>query len=323
MIDSHCHLDAGEFDHDRAAVIARAQAAGVMQQVVPAITAASWPGLRAVCDQAPGLHPAYGLHPLFLEQHRPAHLQQLAEWIERERPCAIGECGLDFFVDGLDAHAQRDYFDAQLQLAKRFDLPLIVHARRATEEVIARIKAVGDLPPRQSLARAGGPHAAAAPVAGNRRAGSARRRHPRPTQRAGVSAHGIGLHRPAARARSCAHCCADVGQRTQLVRPTALSAACALARAVSTTARRPHHDAATASAAGIATAALGLSNMSSALPTATNAKVPVICVAAPSPAPQSSLSVASASSCGRMPQTLPSACGYFTFSSEYTAGTPK
>ncbi|MGD6441504.1 TatD family hydrolase, partial [Xanthomonas citri pv. citri] len=94
LIDSHCHLDAGEFDHDRAAVIARAQAAGVMQQVVPAITAASWPGLRAVCDQAPGLHPAYGLHPLFLEQHRPAHLQQLAEWIERERPCAIGECGL-------------------------------------------------------------------------------------------------------------------------------------------------------------------------------------------------------------------------------------
>ncbi|KIF10442.1 TatD family hydrolase [Xanthomonas citri] len=145
LIDSHCHLDAGEFDHDRATVIARAQAAGVVQQVVPAITAASWPGLRAVCDQAPGLHPAYGLHPLFLEQHRPAHLQELAEWIERERPCAIGECGLDFFVDGLDAQAQRDYFDAQLQLAKRFDLPLIVHARRATEEVIARIKAVGGL----------------------------------------------------------------------------------------------------------------------------------------------------------------------------------
>ncbi|MCC4604680.1 TatD family hydrolase [Xanthomonas campestris] len=145
LIDSHCHLDAGEFDQDRAAVIARAHAAGVMQQVVPAITAASWPGLRAVCAQAPGLHPAYGLHPIFLDQHRREHLEALADWIERERPCAIGECGLDFYLEGLDAQAQRDYFDGQLRLAKRFGLPLIVHARRATEEVIARIKAIGGL----------------------------------------------------------------------------------------------------------------------------------------------------------------------------------
>ncbi|MCF8827052.1 TatD family hydrolase [Xanthomonas campestris] len=145
LIDSHCHLDASEFDADRAAVIARAQAAGVMQQVVPAITAASWPGLREACALAPGLHPAYGLHPTFLDQHRPEHLELLAEWIARERPCAIGECGLDFFLDGLDAQTQRHYFDGQLQLAKRFDLPLIVHARRAVEEVIARIKAVGGI----------------------------------------------------------------------------------------------------------------------------------------------------------------------------------
>ncbi|MEA9738101.1 TatD family hydrolase [Xanthomonas campestris pv. raphani] len=145
LIDSHCHLDASEFDTDRAAVIARAQAAGVMQQVVPAITAASWPGLREACALAPGLHPAYGLHPIFLDQHRPEHLELLAEWIARERPCAIGECGLDFFLDGLDAQTQRHYFDGQLQLAKRFDLPLIVHARRAVEEVIARIKAVGGI----------------------------------------------------------------------------------------------------------------------------------------------------------------------------------
>ena len=145
LIDSHCHLDASEFDADRAAVIARAKAAGVMQQVVPAITAASWPGLREACALAPGLHPAYGLHPIFLDLHRPEHLELLAEWIARERPCAIGECGLDFFLDGLDAQTQRHYFDGQLQLAKRFDLPLIVHARRAVEEVIARIKAVGGI----------------------------------------------------------------------------------------------------------------------------------------------------------------------------------
>ena len=138
LVDSHCHLDAGEFDSDRAAVIARAQAAGVRLQVVPAVTAASWPKLREVCRQAPGLHPAYGLHPMFLAEHQPGHLPLLREWIARERPCAIGECGLDFFVEGLDAEAQQAYFIGQLELAREFDLPVIVHARRAVDAVMPR-----------------------------------------------------------------------------------------------------------------------------------------------------------------------------------------
>jgi len=145
LVDSHCHLDAGEFDRDRAAVIERAQAAGVRLQVVPAVTAASWPKLREVCRQAPGLYPAYGLHPMFLGEHEPGHLPRLREWIERERPCAIGECGLDFFVEGLDAEAQQAYFIGQLQLAREFDLPVIVHARRAVDAVIAAIRRIGGL----------------------------------------------------------------------------------------------------------------------------------------------------------------------------------
>ncbi|XQA73946.1 TatD family hydrolase [Xanthomonas sacchari] len=145
LIDSHCHLDAEEFDPDRDAVIARAQAAGVQAQVVPAVTAASWAKLRAVCAAAPGLYPAYGLHPLFLAEHRPEHLALLGEWIERERPCAIGECGLDFFVEGLDEAEQQRYFAGQLQLAREFDLPVIVHARRAVDAVILAIRKVGRL----------------------------------------------------------------------------------------------------------------------------------------------------------------------------------
>jgi len=145
LVDSHCHLDASEFDPDRATVIERARAAGVQAQVVPAVTAASWPKLREVCQQAPGLYPAYGLHPMFLAEHRPGHLDQLRDWIERERPCAIGECGLDFFVDGLDAQAQQDYFIGQLKLARDFDLPVIVHARRAVDAVIAAIRRIGGL----------------------------------------------------------------------------------------------------------------------------------------------------------------------------------
>ena len=145
LFDSHSHFDAPEFDADRDAALARARAAGVTRQVVPAITASSWPKLRAVCANDAGLFPAYGLHPMYLADHRPAHLDDLRDWIERERPVAVGECGLDFFVDGLDADEQQRYFDGQLTLARAFDLPVIVHARRAVEAVIASIKRVGDL----------------------------------------------------------------------------------------------------------------------------------------------------------------------------------
>lgn len=145
LFDSHSHFDAPEFDADRDAALARARAAGVTRQVVPAITASSWPKLREVCANDAGLLPAYGLHPMYLADHRPAHLDDLRDWIERERPLAVGECGLDFFVDGLDADEQQRYFDGQLTLARAFDLPVIVHARRAVEAVIASIKRVGDL----------------------------------------------------------------------------------------------------------------------------------------------------------------------------------
>lgn len=145
LVDSHCHFDAAEFDPDRPAALARARSAGVLQQVVPAVAAAGWPKLRDICRADAGLFPAYGLHPMYLREHRPGHLDELRDWIERERPVAVGECGLDFFVEGLDADAQQACFEGQLQLAREFDLPAIVHARRAVDAVIATIKRVGKL----------------------------------------------------------------------------------------------------------------------------------------------------------------------------------
>ena len=143
LVDSHCHLDAEEFDPDRPQVVQRARAAGVRRQVVPAVTAASWPRLRRVCMDEDGLYPAYGLHPLFLPEHRPAHLEELHAWVHRERPLAIGECGLDLFVPGLDQATQAEYFDAQLRLGCDTGLPVIVHARRAVDAVIAAIRRIG------------------------------------------------------------------------------------------------------------------------------------------------------------------------------------
>lgn len=145
LVDSHSHFDVVEFDDDRAVALARARAAGVGRQLVPAIDAAGWPKLRQVCTRFAGLYPAYGLHPMFLDAHRPEHLDRLRAWIECERPLAIGECGLDYFVEGLDADTQQVYFDAQLQLAHEFDLPVIVHARRAVDAVIASIRRIGGL----------------------------------------------------------------------------------------------------------------------------------------------------------------------------------
>lgn len=145
LVDSHCHLDAPEFDADRDAVVGRARAAGVVQQIVPAIDAAGWPKLRDICRAQGGLFPAYGLHPMYLDRHREEHIDELRAWIERERPVAVGECGLDFFVEGLDADAQQSIFEGQLRLAREFDLPVIVHARRAVDAVIAAIKHIGRL----------------------------------------------------------------------------------------------------------------------------------------------------------------------------------
>ncbi len=140
LVDSHCHLDVAEFDADRDAVLQRARAAGVAHQVVPAIDAAGWPKLKQVCAAAEGLHPAYGLHPMYLDRHDDAHLDALADWIERERPVAVGECGLDHYVEGLDRERQQRIFDAQLALAREHGLPVVVHARRAVEAVIVAIR---------------------------------------------------------------------------------------------------------------------------------------------------------------------------------------
>jgi len=145
LVDSHSHIDVAEFDADRDAVVERARAAGVTRQIVPAIHAEGWSNLRAICARYAGLHAAYGLHPVYLPQHRDDDVERLRAMVRRERPVAIGECGLDYFVDGLDHARQQALFDAQLRIAREVDLPVIVHARRAVDAVIAAIRRIGGL----------------------------------------------------------------------------------------------------------------------------------------------------------------------------------
>ncbi len=145
LIDSHSHFDVAAFDADRDAALARAREAGVSRQIIPGIALDGFEKLRDLCAKDAGLHAAYGLHPLFLAQHAPEHLDELQTWVERERPIAIGECGLDFYVEGLDVDTQRRYLERQLAMAREHELPVILHARRAFDDVTAAIRRVGRL----------------------------------------------------------------------------------------------------------------------------------------------------------------------------------
>jgi len=142
ILDTHCHLDVAEFDADRPAVLQRAVERGVCGIVIPGVSAAGWRGLRDFCASDSRLYPAYGLHPVYLEQHRVADLQALETWLEREPAVAVGEIGLDFYVDGVDHQRQQALFEAQLQLARAADLPVLLHVRKAHEQVLAALKRI-------------------------------------------------------------------------------------------------------------------------------------------------------------------------------------
>ncbi|MDE2307591.1 MAG: TatD family hydrolase [Xanthomonadaceae bacterium] len=145
LVDSHVHLDDASFDADLETVIERAHRAGVESMLVPSVDAASWPRIKALCAGHRALFPAFGLHPMYLARHVPGHVDELTAWLDDGSAVAVGEIGLDFHVSGLDRDLQRHYFLGQLRLARERDLPVIVHARGALEEVILALRRTPDL----------------------------------------------------------------------------------------------------------------------------------------------------------------------------------
>jgi len=140
LIDSHCHLDDDRFDADRDQVVERARRAGIDSIVLPATTANRWTKVKQIAEAYSDIYPAYGLHPMFIEQHQVQHLRELDEWLEREKPIAVGECGLDFFHSRVDEKWQLQLFSEQLQMAKNHHLPVIVHVRKAMDQVISLLR---------------------------------------------------------------------------------------------------------------------------------------------------------------------------------------
>ena len=126
LIDSHCHLDDDRFDADRDQVVARARALQINKIVVPATTANRWEKVRQVAETYEGIYPAYGLHPMFIQQHQIAHIGELDEWLDRHKPVAVGECGIDFYDSRIDQIWQFQLFNEHLQLAINHRLPVII-----------------------------------------------------------------------------------------------------------------------------------------------------------------------------------------------------
>nr|WP_236675497.1 TatD family hydrolase [Pseudomonas mediterranea] len=156
MIDTHTHLDFPDFDADRPALLAASRALGVRQMVVLGVDRDNWQRVWDLVQSDPDLHAALGLHPVYLDQHRPDDMTHLRDWLARlaghRQLCAVGEIGLDYYIENLDRERQQTLFEAQLQLAAEFELPALIHVRRSHAAVIATLK-------RLPLQRAGIIHA--------------------------------------------------------------------------------------------------------------------------------------------------------------------
>jgi TatD DNase family protein len=146
-IDTHCHLDAPEFDADRAEVIDRAQAVGVGLIVVPAVMPSTFEPARQAALQCDGAY-ALGIHPLFVKPAGEGAIDLLRQALQTHhadpRLVAVGEIGLDHFVPELQDDASRALqeacYAAQLALAVDFELPVILHVRRSADVLLKHLR---------------------------------------------------------------------------------------------------------------------------------------------------------------------------------------
>ena len=147
-VDTHVHWDASEFELDREQAVVRAKQVGVHCCFNPSVDVESFASVHdiALASRArsdwPLVLPAYGIHPLYVEQAAKTDIEALDRQLAMHRPVAIGEIGLDGFAGAPDMALQRPWFEAQLMLAINHGLPVLLHVRHAVEEVIQSLKRV-------------------------------------------------------------------------------------------------------------------------------------------------------------------------------------
>lgn len=146
MIDTHCHIDEEAFEPDREEVIARQQQSGVQAMIVPGVNVASINSVMEVCHAHPGYcYPALGLHPEDVKADWREQLATVEATIRahRDELVAIGEIGLDYYWDKTFKEEQKEVLRRQLLLAHELNLPVILHNREATEDILTIVKEVG------------------------------------------------------------------------------------------------------------------------------------------------------------------------------------
>lgn len=156
LLDTHCHLDAAEFDSDRQQVIERAQAARVRGILIPAVEVSNFDTVRTLAHTFSQGAYALGIHPMYVQNAGEDALMQLRHALDQHihdpRLIAVGEIGLDFFVPEISSGPPRDkqfkFFEAQLQIAKEFNLPVLLHVRRSQDEILKylrKVKVIGGI----------------------------------------------------------------------------------------------------------------------------------------------------------------------------------
>jgi TatD DNase family protein len=140
LIDTHCHLDFNRFDADREAVVARAMAAGVGAIIVPAIDLENGPAVLALAEQFPEVYAAVGIHPNSTAGWQDSWLDTIRHLAQHEKVVAIGEIGLDYYWDKSPHAVQHHAFRQQLALAAELELPVIVHNREASADVVQLLR---------------------------------------------------------------------------------------------------------------------------------------------------------------------------------------
>ncbi len=157
FIDTHCHLDAPEFGAEMPVLRARAAERGVAMCVIPAVAVFNFATVRELAHVHGDAY-ALGIHPLCTGDAKEADLEALdAELAARRddpRLVAVGEIGLDYFVEGLDAEKQERFFHTQLQLARRHGLPVLIHVRRSVDKVLKHLRQTAGGKPWQGIAHA-------------------------------------------------------------------------------------------------------------------------------------------------------------------------
>ncbi len=149
FVDTHCHFDFPPFSGNETQSLRLAMAAGVEKIIAVGVAADRFAGVMALAERYTPVYAALGVHPMAINDFREEHLEQLEAWLQQrpDKLVAIGEIGLDLFIDHPQFDRQEALLDAQLRLARKYDLPVILHSRRTHDKLAMHLRRL-DLPRR-------------------------------------------------------------------------------------------------------------------------------------------------------------------------------